>query len=504
MAVQVRLDSIPERYHAKILKDLTVTPLDVTYETMKKIGRIAPGYAPKTDTSVSVYDISSVITTSSDKTEDSTTVGSEQASSSDPILTTSQKSPTKSSQTSTILQKYISLPYRYAKDIFKRSNDHIDHRDLPGLPEHNLYHAQLKDEQAEVAVECFRQLEINGTTIVGLYPGFGKTYIGSWLSYHLGLMTMVVAPRQPLLDSWTTTFRAAMPWAKLWIVGVNDKEYNFDAIEYDDQLPDIIICLDPRIGKIPSDVLALVGTLIIDEAHMIATPSRIKGLLSIFPRYVILETATLERPDGMHSICHLIAGKEGVFVTSNDRYTLYDVQLPFIEATEISTSMGVSYGGICSSLAENDMYNNVILGIVMANPSRKFILLTRLVKHANVLKKLLNDNGIEADTLVGTKKRYSDSTVLIGTFSKIGVGFDEATACDTFAGRKSDTMILCHSVKTVQNFEQFRGRVMRVKNPEIYWLTPKNKMIKRHLYGLRDWIAQTNGKIVKVDGRDYV
>jgi len=471
MAVQVKLSSIPESKHSQILEDLTVTPIDVTYEQMKKIGRILPGYVPKTDTSVSVYGI------------DVDATG----------------------------EKILTLPYRYAKQTFGLSNDSIEHRRIPGIPETIKYAIDLREGQCDYAVQCFEHLEDFGTTIVGLPPGFGKTFIGSWLAYHMELLTIVIAPRTPLLDQWKKTFNTAIPDLKVWIVGDNDKEFDLarppmepGTLQVKSILPDVIICLDPRIEKIPEHIRRMIGTLIIDEAHMIATPSRIQGLLSIFPKYVILETATLKREDGMHKICNLIAGEEGVFVTAQDPYTLFDVQLPFIEGKEESTQMGVSYTALNTSLAENETYNQVIIGIVKANKERKFILLTRLVKHATVLKKLLEANGITCDTLVGSKKKYSDSKVLIGTFQKIGVGFDEATASATFAGIKSDTLILCHSVKNIQNFEQFRGRVMRVANPQVYWLTPNNKMIKRHLYGLKDWIGKTNGKIVKVDGRQYL
>lgn len=462
MAVQIPLTSIHEKYHEDIIKDLTITPIDVTYEQMKKIGRIIPGYTPKTDTAVSVYNISPNI---------------------EGIKT-------------------ISLPYRYAKQKFGKNNDHIEHRVIEGIPETVKYSIDLREGQCDYALECFDQLEKFGTTIVGLPPGFGKTFIGSWLAYHLGLMTIVIAPREPLLAQWKHTFNTAIPDATVWIVGVNDGSFKFDSL--DCVIPDVIICLDPRIEKIPEKIRRLIGTMIVDEAHMMATPSRIVGLLSIFPKYVILETATLKRPDGMHKICNLIAGEEGVFVTATDPYTVFDVQLPFIQAVEESTAMGVSYTGICTSLAENKAYNKVIVGIVLENPKRKFIVLTRLVKHAAVLKEMLESEGITCDTLTGTKKKYTDSVVLIGTFQKIGVGFDEATASETFAGRKSDTLILCHSVKNIQNFEQFRGRVMRVDSPHVYWLTPNNKMIKRHLHGLKDWISQTGGKIIKVNGREYI
>lgn len=464
MAVSIKLSEIPKERHEEILRDLTVTPIDVTFETMKKRGKIAPGYLPKSDTSFSVYFIHVVDG-----------------------------------------EKYINMPYHYAKTRFSKTNDDIEHRLIPGIPDTLKYAIELREAQVNHAITCLNHLEKTGSTIVGLPPGFGKTFIGSWLSYHTRLMTLIVVPREPLLKQWKHTYNTAIPGAKVWIVGVNDKEFFTDTSSFiETTMPDIVICLDPRLEKIPQDIRSMIGTMIIDEAHLMTTPSRIRGLLSICPKYVILETATLERADGLHQICHLISGKHGVFKISKDSYTVYDVHLPFIEPPVVYNSLGVDYGALCKDLATNEIYNSVIVGIIKANPNRKYILLTRLVPHAKLLKKLLENEGITSDTLVGTQKKYTDSKVLIGTLSKIGVGFDEATASDTFAGRKSDTLILCHSVKQIPNFEQYRGRVMRVENPIIYWLTPNSVMVKNHLRGLKKWIAETNGKLITVDGSQFV
>jgi hypothetical protein len=43
---------------------------------------------------------------------------------------------------------------------------------------------------------------------------------------------------------------------------------------------------------------------------------------------------------------------------------------------------------------------------------------------------------------MGQKKGYNDSHVLVGTVSKMGVGFDEANVCENFQGVKSDTLVL--------------------------------------------------------------
>ena len=126
-------------------------------------------------------------------------------------------------------------------------------------------------------------------------------------------------------------------------------------------------------------------------------------------------------------------------------------------------------------------------------------MLSRRADHVDNLVQWLNAYGITADSMSRAKTTYKDSTVLVGTMGKIGVGFDEENACPEFQGRKSDTLILAHSVKQWQCFEQYRGRVMRTENPVIVWLNPKNAVCRRHLSELKSWIEETKGRLSSIN-----
>jgi len=157
---------------------------------------------------------------------------------------------------------------------------------------------------------------------------------------------------------------------------------------------------------------------------------------------------------------------------------------------------GLDFTDLVKKLAADNLYNYVILNIIKTNLQHKYIILTRLAEHANNLCSWLRAMGISADTLVGSKNNYNDSKVLIGTIGKISTGFDEATACPNFEGIKSNFLIIAPSVKEYQLFEQSRGRVMRSSNPIVVWISPKNKVINNHFYGLKSWISETNGEII--------
>jgi len=79
--------------------------------------------------------------------------------------------------------------------------------------------------------------------------------------------------------------------------------------------------------------------------------------------------------------------------------------------------------------------------------------------------------------------------------SKIGTGFDEATFCSDFKGRKSDMMILCGSTKDEGGLEQFTGRVFRAEFPTIIDLVDDNHICKNHWRVRKNWYYERGGKI---------
>jgi len=82
--------------------------------------------------------------------------------------------------------------------------------------------------------------------------------------------------------------------------------------------------------------------------------------------------------------------------------------------------------------------------------------------------------------LTKDKDTYRSSRVLIGTFSKIGTGFDEATSCIDFDGRRIDMLIMVGSTKSKTRVIQALGRAERSDNPMVIDLVDDNGSIERH------------------------
>ena len=120
------------------------------------------------------------------------------------------------------------------------------------------------------------------------------------------------------------------------------------------------------------------------------------------------------------------------------------------------------------------------------------------IKHCNTLYQKVEELGEHAAKLYGTIKNYKTSRILIGTTSKMGVGFDEANFCDDYDGKPSDLLIITQSFKSWPMFEQVRGRGMRAETPTVVYINDKHGITKRHMTTMRKWIRETNGSIIEL------
>ena len=107
--------------------------------------------------------------------------------------------------------------------------------------------------------------------------------------------------------------------------------------------------------------------------------------------------------------------------------------------------------------------------------------------------------GLESSELYGTIKNYKTKNILIGTGSKMGVGFDEENFCDDFDGRPSDLLLMLTTYASWAPFEQVRGRGMRTETPNVVVFNDKHPITKKHMTQIRKWVRETNGKIIELN-----
>ena len=347
------------------------------------------------------------------------------------------------------------------------------------------FKGDLFDHQKPVEEEAYSQLKEKGATTVGLYPGFGKTVVGAKLSSRLALYTLVLYHRDFLGPQWEKTYQDFTN-ATTWIAGAQPPPR---------QMPAVTFCMDTRIHLLPPEYRSRIGCLIIDEAHAFCTPSRVECLLGFTPKYVIAETATLERDDGMHAMIQAICGTHGIFRTSTKQFDVIKLETGYEPPTQQTAQGRLDWAALVRTLAFEPYRNALILDLIVKNPTRKIVILTGLIDHVNYLVKAIADMGIKVDSMAGNKKTYSDSRVLVGTIQKIGTGFDEKTACPDFNGVRIDMLILVTSVKKLSTLEQSVGRVFRAEFPVVIDFVDNNSTLKSHWYQRQKWYKSRCGNV---------
>lgn len=381
----------------------------------------------------------------------------------------------------------IHLPFRFACALDKK----IYNRDIvfPKLYEDKKgkFNGKLLPRQVEPYKNGIEHIKKYSTTTIALYPGFGKTFMGARYTWHLNMYTCVLVHRENVGKQWVKTFQKYFPELKS-----NELWYVDDKVKEDAK---ILVCMSGRTDKIPDDIKSKIGTLLIDEAHCFCSTSKVKPLLSFTPKYIIAETATPVKDNGMHTMIQSICGTHYIRKISEKPYNFYiiNTQLDYEDLKK------GDYNALVNKQCDSRRRNEIIMSILKENTHYKTIVATLRKTHVEFLQKELEKENMECSTLYGTKKNYKTKNILIGTGSKMGVGFDEANFCDDFDGRPSDLLIMCYTMASWANFEQVRGRGMRADKPNVVIFNDKSSISKKHMTQIRKWVRETNGNIVEMN-----
>ena len=347
---------------------------------------------------------------------------------------------------------------------------------------------KLLDRQKEPFKESISYIKKHNTVTIALYPGFGKTFMGVMLAWYLNKRVCVLVHRDNVGKQWVKSFKqyfSELSEDDIWFVDNKVKEN-----------AKILVCMDGRTDKIPESMRDDIGTLIIDEAHCFCAPSKVKPLLAFSPKYVIAETATPKKDNGMEKVIQSICGYHYIQKTSAKPYYFFNLQTNLKYELEGSKNV---FGDLTNQQISNEERNNIIIEIMKANQQYKTIVAGNRKEHCKNLAHLLEEEGLESSQLHGSIKNYVTKNILIGTGSKMGVGFDEANFCDDYDGRPSDLLIMLYTFASWAPFEQVRGRGMRAEHPNVIILNDKHTITRRHMTHIRKWVKDTNGKIVELN-----
>lgn len=339
---------------------------------------------------------------------------------------------------------------------------------------------QARPEQKELLDETTNILNKKGSIMISAYTGFGKTFCAIKLASTIKLKTLIIVNKIVLIKQWEESIKEFCDSDVVVQKLTAKSDFSPDA--------DFYIMNAQNIEKMGRNFFRDIGLVIVDEAHLIMAETLSKSMQYIYPRYLIGLTATPYRPDGLDILLELYFGKHKIIRKLYREHDVLKVETGFKPTIEYAINGKVNWGVLLDSQANDDDRNELIIGLIKHFPTRNFLVLTKRISQGEYLIERLTAEGESVTSLLGKNQEFDrESRILVGTSSKVGVGFDHV---------KLDALLLAADIE--EYFIQYLGRVFRTKDsvPLIIDLVDKYCILQKH-WNTRRSVYQEHGGTVR-------
>ena len=338
----------------------------------------------------------------------------------------------------------------------------------------------FRDDQEIVVKEALSNLMTYRCTLLQLHPGYGKTALASYITKVISMVTLVVVHRTFLAEQFTKTFNRYTN-AKLCFIDGGTIDMNAD----------VFICMITSIHKVPNEVFAKIGLLVVDEAHCQATQIRVSGLMNLDTKYMLFLTATPNLMNGMGNVLKAFVGESRVIRKFKRPFDVYAISTnvdPVVESTGFQGKM--NFDKYKKSLFYNEEMNKFVTYSVVKNQGRKILILTGEKKHVDLLGDMIGAQGLRYSKFYGSQNTHEDAPILLGSTSKISVGYDSENLATKYDGIKIDLLYLLVSYRDPNVLEQTIGRVLRSNGPAVIYFINNAGVSEAHSKVLRKWARE--------------
>lgn len=306
----------------------------------------------------------------------------------------------------------------------------------------NGFVGELRDQQKDIATRALDFLAETGSVVISAFTGAGKTVTSLYIAAVLGKKTLILTNRKMLIDQWEASVNKFCPLATVDKLVPNRTVINPDA--------SFVIANPLNIPKFPREFFSDIQVLIVDELHQLVSPKILRSFFWILPQFVIGLSATPLRYDSYDKCIPMFFGTNHVNVPLMKFHRVYSIKTGYVPPI-VSTPQGLDWNAVLDGQAKNFDRNKLICEVLEKLHSRHWLVLVKRIVHAENLAGLLRLRGIPCELLTGDKTLYDrNCRILIGTVSKVGVGFDNPNI---------DALFVAADVKAY--FIQSLGRCMR-------------------------------------------
>ena len=237
------------------------------------------------------------------------------------------------------------------------------------------------------------EIDGNRRFVLGDFTVTHNTMLAIYLSWALGLKTLVVTHKEFLMDQWEERIgqftNARVGKIRQSVIDVEDK--------------DIVIGMlrSLSIKDYPADILQQFGLVIYDEVHHTGSRVDSQALLKTSAQYTVGLSATPERADGMTKVINWHVGNilyemekkynyrvlvKKIYFRSND--PLFKEKKMWFQGR-----MAPSHTSMTENITKIKTRNQLTVNIidVLKSMGRKILVLSYRVEHLELLKKMVDD-----------------------------------------------------------------------------------------------------------------
>jgi superfamily II DNA or RNA helicase len=373
----------------------------------------------------------------------------------------------------------VSIPYAFAREHL--SLNPPPRNEYPQIPLEFGPNVQLREHQVSVKKEITQTLNKQGSCVLSLPTGHGKTMLSIYMACKLKLKVLIIINKLLLVPQWIESIERACPSSKVQFLKGKKSM---------DEKCDFYIINAQNVPKKDRGFFNCIGTLIVDEVHLICAQTLYKAMFHINPRYTIALSATPTRPDGLDKLIDLYFGTDRIIREMKRKHTVYQIQTGYELDYTLNWEGRIDWNSILTSQAEHPKRNQLIVEIVKFFPDRHFLILCKRVNQGFELHDRFTTEDIQSEVLMGTNQEYDpEARVIIATIQKGGTGFD----CPSL-----DALIIAADVQ--EYFVQYLGRIFRKPDhhPIVFDLVDTHPILKRHWQTRRRTYLKSGGILKKL------
>ena len=317
-----------------------------------------------------------------------------------------------------VLEGYAKYMKRPLEIDFKQMTNYTGEIDVP----EKLVDVELRSYQKE-AVESFMK---NKYGIIKLKTAMGKTILASEIIRRVATNTLWIIDKKLLLEQTKEVLEE--------VLGVEIGTITEGKIN----IKDITICTYQTLAlhvRELVDYLKNIGLLVIDEVHK-ASGKSIQLIANLCPNTVYrlglsatpdLKNNFLEVKSIVGPICYEMKEKDPRY-----KEFLSDSKIVFIDLEDKNyKSDDREYSKVYEDyIINNDIRNKTIKYIVEKNPNKRILIITKLIKHAEILSKMLSCDMLIGETTkeqrekIVTSYKENNGYVCVGSMQIVSEGWD--------------------------------------------------------------------------------